>query len=152
MTIKIKHLTKRRRTTYSNHKLHQSYEERINYIKEELEKLEKLKKINDYFKHVSRRKNSYLVEMRRIIVMGLLAQNYTLAEVTRAVGLASHATVLHLKTVQNFEHIKQEVIHNYQRWMIDGVYPVTYYKIDVDPVTKHRSATLAYKLKPIKND
>jgi hypothetical protein len=50
MTIKIKHLTKRRRTTYSNHKLHPSYEERINNIKEELEKLEKLKKINDYFK------------------------------------------------------------------------------------------------------
>jgi len=152
MTIKIKHLSKRRRVTYSNHKLHPSYEERINNIKEELEKLEKLKKINDYFKHVCRRKNSYLVEMRRITVKSLLAQNFTLAEVTRAVGLSSHATVLHLVNVQNFEHIKKEVIHNYQRWMIDRVYPVTYYKIDVDPVTKHRSATLSYKLKPIKND
>lgn len=152
MTVKIKHLSRRRRTSYSNHKLHQSYEERINYLKEEIEKLEKLKKINDYFKHVSRHKNSYLVEMRRIIVMSLLAQNYTLAEVTRAVSLSSHATVLHLKTVENFEHIKQEVIHNYQRWMIDRVYPVTYSKVIVDPNTKHRQGILTYKLKPIKND
>lgn len=152
MAVKIKHLSKRRRTTYSNHKLHQSYDERIAFLREELEKLEKLKKINDYFKHVSRHKNSYLVEMRRIIVMGLLAQNYTLAEVTRAIGLCSHATVLHLKTVENFEHVKKEVIHNYQRWMIDRVYPVTYYKIEVDPITKHRQGILSYKLKPIKND
>lgn len=152
MAIKIRHVTKRRRSSYSNHKTHESYEERINYLKEELEKLEKLKKINDYFKHVSRCKNSYLVEMRRIIVMSLLAQNYSLAEVTRAVGLASHATVLHLKTVENFQHVKQEVIHNYQRWMIDEVYPVTYSKIIVDPVTKHRQGILDYKLKPIKND
>jgi hypothetical protein len=152
MAIKVKHLSKRRRITYSNHKLHPSYEERINYIKEEIEKLEKLKKINDYFKHVSRRKNSYLVEMRRIIVKGLLAQNFTLAEVTRAVGLSSHATVLHLINVENFEHIKKEVIHNYQRWMADMVYPVTYTKVIVDPDTKHRRGVLDYKLKPIRND
>jgi hypothetical protein len=152
MAIKIKHLGKRRRVAYSNHKLHPSYQERIDYIKEELEKLEKLKKINDYFKYVSRRKNSYLVEMRRIIVKSLLAQDYTLAEVTRAVGLSSHATVLHLINVENFEHVKQEVIHNYQRWMIDMVYPSTYTKIIVDKDTKHRRGVLDYTLKPIRND
>ena len=150
--MKLKHLSKKRKPFIGNHQIHESYENRINYLKTELEKLEKLKKINDYFKHISRCKNSYVVEMRRIIAMGLFAENYSLSEVTRALHRASHATILHLKTVENFPNIKLEVAHNYQRWMIDKVYPFTYYKIVVDNKTGNKTAVLTYKLKPICND
>lgn len=148
----LKHLGKRRRLAKNDHKMHKSYEQRIEELRIELEKLEKLKKINDYFKHVARCKNSYVVEMRHIIAMGLFAQGYSLSEVTRALHRSSHATVLHLKTVQNFDHIKLEVAHNYQRWMIDRVYPFTYYKINQDSKTGKRTAVLTYKLKPITNE
>lgn len=150
--MKLKHLGKRRRLAKNDHKMHESYEARIEELKIELEKLEKLKKINDYFKHVARCKNSYVVEMRHIIAMGLFAQNYSLSEVTRALHRSSHATVLHLKTVENFRHIKDEVATNYQRWMINEVYPYTYYKVIEDPQTKKRSAVLTYKLKSIYGD
>lgn len=149
MKLKVRHVTKNKKSSYSNHRTHESYEDRIKYLTEELERLEHLKKINDYFKHVSRCKNSYLVEMRRIVAMGLFARNFSLAEVTRALCRSSHATIKHLKTVKNFYHVEQEVIHNYQRWMVDRVYPVTFYNITVDPVTKRRTCTPSYKLKPI---
>jgi hypothetical protein len=148
----LKHLGKRRRLSKNDHKMHESYEQRIEELRIELEKLEKLKKINDYFKHVARCKNSYVVEMRHIVGMGLFAQGYSLSEVTRALHRSSHATVLHLKTIENFPHVKNEVANNYQRWMIDRVYPFTYYKVDVDPTTGKRIATLTYKLKPIDNE
>jgi hypothetical protein len=149
MKIKVRHVTKGKRSSYSNHRVHESYQERIDYLTSEIEKLEHLKKIHDYFKHVARCKNSYVVEMRRIVAMGLFARNFSLSEVTRAICRSSHATVIHLKTVRNFDHVEQEVIHNYQRWMIDRVYPVTYYIVSVDPKTKRRNCTPSYKLKPI---
>lgn len=149
MAVKVRHVTKNKRSSYSNHRTHESYEDRIKYLTEELERLEHLKKINDYFKHVSKCKNSYLVEMRRIVAMGLFARNYSLAEVTRALCRSSHATIKHLKTIKNFHHVEQEVLNNYQRWMIDRVYPATFYNITVDPVTKRRTCNPSYKLKPI---
>ncbi len=152
MKVKVRHVTKSKRSSYSNHKTHESYDERIKYLTEELERLEHLKRINDYFKHIARHKNSYVVEMRRIVALGLFARNYSLSEVTRALARASHATIKHLKTVRNFNHVEQEVIHNYQRWMIDRVYPATFYNITVDPVTKRRICNPGYKLKPIEND
>lgn len=147
-----KYITKRKKPGYSSHKAHSSYDERIEELKEEIEKLEYLQKIHNYFKYVSKCKNSYLVEMRRVVAMGLFAKGYTLSEITRALNKSSHATIKHLKTVENFPHIKDIVINNYQRWMLDKVYPHTYYKINEDSKTKKRTAKLTYKLKSIKNE
>jgi len=150
--MRIKYIAKRKKPKYSNHRVHDAYEARIEELKIEIEKLEKLKGIHSYFKGVSRCKNSYVVEIRRIVAMGLFAQGYTLSEVTRALHRSSHATILHLKTVENFEHVKLEVAHNYQRWMVDRVYPFTYYKVGTNPTTGKRTAVLTYKLKPIDNE
>ncbi len=147
--MKLKHLGQTRLLAKNDHKLHKSYEERIARLKIQLEKLEKLKKINDYFKRVSRHRNSYVVEMRRIVAMDLFAEGHSVSEVTRALHKTSHATIIHLKTIENFKHIKEEVANNYQKWIKDKVYPFTYNKADIDPVTKIRSVKLAYRLNPI---
>jgi len=124
--------------------------QRIVILERELARAEKALPLYHYFKAISRQKNSYVVELRRVVVLRLLEEGYSKHEVSKVI-CKSHSTVLHLLKIKS--HVEVEItVALYNRiWIRDKQYPMIRRKLvpDSDHKTGFTSV-LNYYLKDIK--
>jgi hypothetical protein len=130
------------------------FDERIQELKNEIDRLESIRYLYDYFFTIRRMQNSYIVQMRKIVAKRLIAIGFSNSEVSRIV-CRDHATVIHLRRKQksSSEALVKEVMDNYEIWIKNREYPVTYTKF----VPNHLAATgfttvTKYKLKAMEEN
>lgn len=124
--------------------------ERIAALEKELKRSVDALPLYYYFSKVSRRKNSYMVEMRRVVAENLLSKGYTIMEVSKVL-CKDHASVLHFLGIESDSNVKKTVSENYTMWLSEDVYPDIKRKTIPD-ADNHRGfrTILDYTLKKIK--
>lgn len=99
-----------------------NYEEYLISLKNTVDRLELVKDLHDYFKPLKRKRNCFIVEMRRLVALDLKSKGYTLSEISRILS-RDHASIFYiLKTLPHVE-VYEEVNQYYKQWIIDKVYP-----------------------------
>lgn len=129
-----------------------SFKEHINSLLDSAEKLLKYLPLHNYFKAVENVQNSYMVELRRIYVGKLLKEGLTNSDIARLM-CKDHATISYLlKTTNESDAIRKEILPHYEEWVENNLYPRTY--TEWVPSADHKHGTksiIKYKLKSINN-
>lgn len=129
-----------------------SYIEHIEAMLEEAMKLSSYLHFNQYFQAVAHVQNSYMVELRRIYANKFMKEGLSNSNIARLM-CKDHATISYLvKTTNDKDPIRKEIIDLCENWVLDGFYPETY--IDYEPSHKHKTgvrSVVKYKLKSIDN-
>ena len=129
-----------------------SFKERLIKLKEELVLLESISYLHDYFEHCQLHKNSYIVELRRIVALELIAKGISYSEVGRVLA-RDHSTIMSLLNLESHASVHLEVKANYLEWIENGLYPITYTKRV--PSADHKDgwkSIIMYELKELKDD
>ena len=129
-----------------------SFTERLVKLQEELVLLKSIIYLHDYFKHCKLHKNSYIVELRRIVALELIAKGISYSEVGRVLS-RDHSSILSLLNLDSHTSVHLEVKANYLEWIEKGLYPITYTKRV--PSADHKDgwkSIIMYELKELKND
>lgn len=129
-----------------------SFEEHINSLINTAMKLSSYLPLNRYFRAVEGVQNSYMVELRRIYAVKLLKEGLTNSEIARLL-CKDHATISYLvKTTNEDDPIRKEIIDKCVDWISQGLYPVTYTEIVVSSDHKTGFKSIVnYELKSIEN-
>jgi hypothetical protein len=126
-----------------------TYRGKIVELYRQIEKLESVEYLYEYFLPLKKKRNSFVVEMRRVVTEELDKQGFNLTDISLILS-RNHATIMYLKTIKASEYVTQEVSINYKQWIADKVYPqscIIYETSDIHPQgIKH---TTIYKLLPI---
>ena len=99
-----------------------TFPQRIESLDNELKKLIDALPLYVYFNKIRKRKNSYIVEMRKIVAEDLLAKNYTIIEISKIL-CKDHSSILHLLTINRDPNVENAVKLNYNDWINNNVYP-----------------------------
>ena len=129
-----------------------SFTERLVKLKEEIILLESVSYLHDYFEHCKLQKNSYIVELRRIVALELIAKGISYSEVGRVLS-RDHSSILSLLNLDSHTSVHLEVKANYLEWIEKGLYPITYTKRV--PSADHKDgwkSIVMYELKELKDD
>lgn len=129
-----------------------SFEEHINSLINTAMKLSSYLPLNRYFKAVGNVQNSYMVELRRIYAVKLLKEGLSNSDIARLL-CKDHATISYLvKTTNEDDPIRKEIIDKCVDWISQGLYPVTYTEIVVSSDHKTGFKSIVnYELKSIEN-
>jgi hypothetical protein len=130
--------------------LSMQFDARIQELKNEIERLESVRPLYEYFLAIRRQQNSYIVQMRKIVAKQLISEGFSNSEVSRIV-CRDHATVIHLRRKQkSTDLVVEEVTNNYEDWIKNRMYPVTYTKFVPNHLAANGFTTVTkYKLKAI---
>ena len=104
--------------SFSQMTLHQ----RIESLDSELKRLVDALPLYEYFNKIRKRKNSYIVEMRKLVAEDLLANDYTVIEISKIL-CKDHGSILHVLTITSDPKVEAVVKSNYRKWLSDNVYP-----------------------------
>lgn len=129
-----------------------SFKERLVKLKAEIVLLESVSYLHDYFEHCKFHKNSYIVELRRIVALELIAKGISYSEVGRVLS-RDHSSILSLLDLDSHTSVHLEVKANYLEWIEKGLYPITYTKRV--PSADHKDgwkSIIMYELKELKDD
>lgn len=131
--------------------LSMEFDIRIQELKNEIERLESVRSLHEYFFAVKRQQNSFIVQMRKVVANQLIIKGFSNSEVSRIV-CRNHASIIHLRRKQqdasNF--VVSEVANNYEDWIKNRMYPVTYTKFVPNHLAANGFTTITkYKLKAI---
>jgi hypothetical protein len=129
-----------------------SYEDQIKSLEEKAFNLKIYLPVHRYFKAVANIHNSYMVELRRIYVKKFFALGFNNSEIARLL-CKDHATISYLmKSTNEADSIRLEIIDHCESWVINGDYPVTYTETAPSCVHKHGvKSVIKYELKNIYN-
>lgn len=129
-----------------------SFEEHINSLINTAMKLSSYLPLNRYFRAVEGVQNSYMVELRRIYAVKLLKEGLSNSDIARLL-CKDHATISYLvKTTNEDDPIRKEIIDKCADWIYQGLYPVTYTEILVSSDHKTGFKSIVnYELKSIEN-
>lgn len=126
-----------------------SYWSKVSDLYRQIEKLESVEYLYEYFAPLKNKRNSFIVEMRRLVAEKLDKQGFNLTDISLILS-RNHATIMYLKTIRANDDVATEVLINYKQWIADKVYPqscIIYETSDIHPQgIKH---TTTYKLLPI---
>jgi hypothetical protein len=124
--------------------------ERIAVMETELKRSIDALPLYNYFSKISNNKNSYVVEMRKVIAEILFSKDYTIMEISKVL-CKDHASVLHFLGIESNSNVKKVVSENYTAWLSEDVYPTIKRKTipDADNPRGYRTV-LDYTLKKIK--
>jgi hypothetical protein len=126
-----------------------TYRGKIVELYKQVEKLESVEYLYEYFLPLKNKRNSFVVEMRRLVADKLDKQGFNLTDISLILS-RNHATIMYLKTIRASDDVATEVLINYKQWIEDKVYPqscIIYETSDIHPQgIKH---TTTYKLLPI---
>ena len=103
---------------------HKSYEEKLKELNKEIELLNYLIPLRDYFLKIRKNQNSFVVEMRRLVMIELRDLGLNKSEIARLFG-KDHSTVLHLEKIESDEYVIKEVGKHYKDWIQLNLYPVS---------------------------
>lgn len=129
------------------------FDERIQELKNEIDRLESVRYLYEYFFAIRRMQNSYIVQMRKIVAKRLIAIGFSNSEVSRIV-CRDHASVIHLRRKQksSSDELVKEVMGNYENWIKNKEYPVTYTKFIPNHLAANGFTTITlYKMKKIED-
>jgi hypothetical protein len=126
-----------------------SYWSKVSDLYRQIEKLESVEYLYEYFAPLKKKRNSFIVEMRRVVAEELDKQGFNLTDISLILS-KNHATILHLKTTIASDYVAQEVITNYKQWIEDKVYPQSCVIYETSYLhTQGFKHTTTYKLEPI---
>lgn len=103
---------------------HKSYEEQLKELHKEIELLNYLIPLRDYFLKIRKNQNSFVVEMRRLVMLELKDLGLNKSEIAKLFG-KDHSTVLHLEKIESDEYVAKEVSMYYKDWIQLDLYPVS---------------------------
>lgn len=129
------------------------FDQRIQELKNEIDRLESVRYLYEYFFVIRRMQNSYIVQMRKIVAKRLIAIGFSNSEVSRIV-CRDHASVIHLRRKQksSSDELVKEVMNNYENWIKNKEYPVTYTKFIPNHLAANGFTTITlYKMKKIED-
>lgn len=129
------------------------FDQRIQELKNEIDRLESVRYLYEYFFAIRRMQNSYIVQMRKIVAKRLIAIGFSNSEVSRIV-CRDHASVIHLRRKQksSSDELVKEVMGNYENWIKNKEYPVTYTKFIPNHLAANGFTTITlYKMKKIED-
>jgi hypothetical protein len=98
--------------------------EKIEKLKLEIKRLEYLIPYEKYFKRLEGMKNSYIVEMRRIVSVKLYEMGYSKTEIGGAIH-RDHSNVIYLLKMNPIDNTTEAVKNNYIDWIGNNQYPVS---------------------------
>lgn len=99
-----------------------SYRSKISDLYRQIKKLESVEYLYEYFLPLKKKRNCFIVEMRRLVALDLKSKGYALSEISRILS-RDHASIFYiLKTLPHVE-VYEEVNQYYKQWIIDKVYP-----------------------------
>jgi hypothetical protein len=98
--------------------------EKIEKLKLEIKRLEYLLPYEKYFKRLEGMKNSYIVEMRRLVSEKLYDMGYNKMEIGEVIH-RDHSSVIHLLKVGPNEDVAEVVRDNYMDWIENDKYPIS---------------------------
>jgi len=123
-----------------------NYNERIEKLKQKLHILEQCNILYNYFYPIRKFKNSYLVEMRRIIGQQLYDLGISKVDISGIFG-KDHSTIVHLLNIESNPAIEKEVAIKYKLWIELGLYPESIFVIEPSDIHKQGNKhTLEYRL------
>jgi hypothetical protein len=126
-----------------------TYRGKIVELYKQVEKLESVEYLYEYFLPLKNKRNSFVVEMRRLVADKLDKQGFNLTDISLILS-RNHATIMYLKTIRASDDVATEVLINYKQWIEDKVYPqscIIYETSAIHPQgIKH---VTTYKLLPI---
>lgn len=125
------------------------YIEYLESLHSTIERLEKAKYLYEYFLPLKRNRNSFLVEMRRIIALNLEKEGYNVSDIGRILS-RDHASIIHIKKTTPSYEIGTTVVEHYQQWIQDKVYPKAV--LESEPSYFHPAGVkriTTYKLVPL---
>jgi|688.fasta_scaffold206923_4 hypothetical protein len=99
-----------------------SYENRIQELKEQIRRYEEFIVLHKYFDKVKNLQNSYIVEMRRIVCQKMFEDGWSKAEISKLV-CRHHSSVIHLLKLDPNSDIFTIVNENYKQWIENEKYP-----------------------------
>ena len=94
----------------------------LKVLQEKIQKLESLGPIRKYVLATRLNRNSYLVEVRRRIILDLLELGLNKYDVSKVMN-KNHATILHAIKTPADPMVEKIVEENYKQWIKDKVYP-----------------------------
>ena len=126
-----------------------SYRSKISDLYRQIEKLESVEYLYEYFLPLKKKRNCFIVEMRRLVAEELDKLGFDLSDISRILS-KHHASILYLKTIRASDNVATEVLINYKQWIEDKVYPQSC--LILEPSYIHPQglkSTTTYKLLPI---
>lgn len=126
-----------------------SIEDKLVALEVRTRELKRLIVIRDYFIHLKKKRNSYIVEMRRQMTQRLLNLGYDRSEIARTLS-RDHASILSLIKTVGDPRIEQEVADNMDDWMDSEMYPESYEILLPSSIHKNGvKSEVRYKLKSL---
>ena len=101
-----------------------SFDERISLLEKDIETLRELKVVQSYFDKIKKYKNSYVVEMRRVVTMELFNKGINKSDIGRTLG-RHHSSIIHSFKVESTPEVIEAVKDNYKDWIRDNKYPIS---------------------------
>lgn len=110
-----------------------NYNERIELLKDKLHVLEQCNKLYNYFYPIKKSKNSYVVEMRRLVGQQLYDIGMSKVDISGIFG-KDHSTVVHLLSIESSIDVQKEVADKYKLWIELGLYPDSIFVLEVSDI------------------
>lgn len=101
-----------------------SYEEQIEALQKEIELLSSLIPLREYFLKIKDNQNSFVVEMRKLVMEDLFGLGLNQSEVGRILT-RHHSSIIHLKKLDSDDYVKKHVKMYYKDWIANDLYPMS---------------------------
>lgn len=101
-----------------------SYDELIESIENRLEVLKSCKEYVDYFKPISKSRQTYIVEVRKQVADYMIGMGANYSDVAKVL-CRTPSSILHLVKIKNKERVVKEVAEGYKEWIKNKKYPRT---------------------------
>jgi hypothetical protein len=124
----------------------------IKRLEHKVEVFESIKELRIYLLATGLNRNSFLVELRRQVILDLEAQGLNKFDISKILN-KNHATILHALKSPADPEIEKVVKSNYKQWIADRVFPesVSVTVVSADHPSGFRSK-VDYKLLKVRDE
>ena len=119
---------------------------RIEDLENQILLLKKFAHYEQYFSKLKRKRNDYIVEMRRLLSREMYEAGLNKSDIGRVL-CKDHSTIIHMLKTDGSTEVNKVVSANYKQWIKDGVYPHSIFILMPSYLHKSGNRTaLSYKL------
>lgn len=99
-----------------------SLQSKIEELEKQIALLKKYQHYEEYFSKIGKKKNDFIVEMRRLLCKELYSAGLSKSDIGRIIH-RDHSTVIHALKSEAAKDVHEAVAQNYKTWIADNVYP-----------------------------
>jgi chromosomal replication initiation ATPase DnaA len=119
---------------------------RIEDLENQILLLKKFAYYEQYFSKLKRKRNDYIVEMRRLLSREMYGEGLSKSDIGRVL-CKDHSTIIHMLKTDGSTEVNKVVSANYKQWIKDEVYPHSIFILVPSYLHKSGNRTaLSYKL------